>query len=623
MNSTCRILTPVERINRHLSILGYAGSNLHLKILKWNNTNGSEWTVERLKTLKLQFIHILANQPFDKGWIAYRGNLPRGPFGTLFRLGIKKPKICLAVLNSYMAYTNPSLKKKEDVFRNITKPMTPDVQKFVNEEFFNINLSPKHRMYGEHLFNNELSLENIQPSISTSLNTAKPFTGKGDIAWIESLRNTSRKILPTEGISCHFYDKNTFDMEEYGGELIVLPERGNKARVIALPHAELQIYFEPMHKVLNKILLSIPEDCTHSQIEGALYARQELTKGKIVHSVDLSAATDRFPLKLQMGLLRKLNKGPHNLNWASFFERTSRLLWKSEFGDIVYGAGQPMGLYGSFALFALTHHAVLQTLIINNGIPINLDGTRPYRILGDDIIISDSTLCSLYKEYMEKLGVDISPSKTISSTTLAEFAGFIVTKGKLIKAAKPVLNGMTVDSIINYIKTMNKNPFTGRFKEIGDLLQYLPSPYGAGLNPSGLSQQSRLDLFRSEEITEKVLSCSNNIDNHLFAKRSDLKYWNPYLKRYVNDGTEPEHDVVLNYFASVASDIRTELSELANVPGDSRLHREHLLNNHEQPNKIAYVGSLGQQHRVVAKPEYISSKIRWYKKLFGFYPWKT
>jgi hypothetical protein len=616
-------LTPVEKINRHLTLLGYAGSNLHKTILKWNVTNGSDWTVERLKTLKVQFLHLVANQPFDKDWIAYKGDFPRGPFGTLFKCGLKKPRRCLSVLNSYMAYTSPSLKKQQDVIQNITAPMTPQVQSFVNSQFLTISLKPSIMRYAIATFK-YLTVDKIELSVSTSLNTAKPFVGNDQNQWIESLRYTSRKILPTEGLSSHFYDKGSFQFEEYGGELVVLPEKGNKARVIALPHAELQIFLKPLHDTLEKVLLRIPEDCTHDQISGARYAQQCLKEGKTVHSVDLSAATDRFPLHLQMGLLRKFLPDPGQINWASYFERSAKLKWKTKvFGDVTYGAGQPMGLYGSFSMFALTHHAILHNLCSMLKIEVDNRGYLPYRILGDDIIISNDALAKVYKIYIGKIGVEISKSKTISSNLAAEFAGFLITRKSCIKAAKPISKGLTVDNMISYIQTLNANPFKGKLKDLGDLLMHLPTPYGAGLNPHGLSKQQRLYFYMSGTLDEKVLSAPENIDGHLYANRRERKFWNDFLGRYDESIKPTGPDVVLNYFANVMDQIRTELDTKHNGIGNSRYHREQMLNDIDGNKTLAYAGSLGQQHRKVKPDEFVTKKLSWYKKLFSFYPWKT
>ena len=622
-------LTPVERINQHLQILGYGGSHLHKLILQWDNANGSEWTVERLKTLKNHFIHIMANLPFEKEWIAYKGTLPKGPFGTLFRLGLKNPKICLAVLNSYMAYMSPSVEKQKCVLQNISRGYpSKEVESFVNSQFHVISLTKKLMEHGQYLFK-VLTIDKLKPSLSTALNTSKPFIDgdeEDSQQWLESLRYTSRKVLPTESLSCHFYDKGTFDVEKYGGELGLLPERGNKSRVIAMPHAELQIFLKPLHDTCQLILNDITEDCSFAQDKGAKYAQQCLKEGRMVHSVDLSAATDRFPLHLQMGLLRKLCSRTH-LNWASFFERSASLLWKTPFGDISYGVGQPMGLYGSFAIFSLTHHAILHQLIERFSIPLDKDGSMPYRILGDDIIIANDDLAFYYKDYLEAIGVSVSPSKTISSFSLAEFAGFVITRKSLMKPVKPVKVGMTVANMINYINTLSANPFKGRLKDLGDLLMFLPSPYGCGFNPHGYPRSDRLRFYQSEEITEKVLSVSSNIDTHLFAKTREHRYWNEYMRSYQPSTLDPQYfdnDVILSYFSSVASDVRTELSNLTTLPGDARFKREHLLNKtNDSDNKLPFIGSLGKQHRTMKLDEYISDNLSWYKKLFGFYPWKT
>jgi hypothetical protein len=457
----------------------------------------------------------------------------------------------------------------------------------------------------------------LKIDVSTSLNTSKPFSKDDDrVQWLASIDYTSRKILPTQEVSCAFIDKGTFDVELFGGELTILPERGNKARVIASPHAELQVFLKPLHDALGDCLKAIPEDCTFDQIKGAKFAQEALKRGKTVHSVDLSAATDRFPLELQVGLLRKLNKDAHNINWASIFRRSALLKWRSPYGDIHYGAGQPMGLYGSFNLFAITHHAVLHTLCRDLGL-----NPRPYRILGDDIVITDDSLALKYKTFMNNLGVEVSASKTITSNVVAEFAGFLITKGQLIKAAKPPKEAMTVGSMINYIKTLGKNPFTGPLQDLGEVLRYLPEPYGAGVNPRGLSKAARLNFYMSGKLEEIPKTVSANIETHLFAHLRDNKVWNPFLRSYDpsmevnNAGANPS----IEYFVKLANQTRTELERSVAI-GDSRFKREHLLNNGSE-SKFVYRGSLGRVHRKVEPDKYVSQEKSWYKKLFGFFPW--
>jgi hypothetical protein len=617
-------LKPIEKIDRHLMILGASGLKLHDTIVKWDNANGSEYVVERLKRLKTQFIHLLAGQPFDKDWIAYRNGVPKGPWGRVFKLGFKNPRRALSILNVYLAYANPSKSKQEGVFHNISKPMTKDSIDFVNSKWGMIKLDHTNNPTIRRAFARLNDKSSLRMNLSASLNTAKPFV-EGNQQWIESLAYTSRRILPTEGITCLFYQKGTFEFEKYGGELVILPERGNKARVIAMPHAELQLALEPLHNALGSVLQAMPEDCTFDQVEGARFAQQALQEGRVVHSVDLSAATDRFPLRLQMSVLRLLNSDPHALNWASFFERTSLLKWKTPFGDITYGAGQPMGLYGSFNIFALTHHAIVQTLCRDHNI-CDFNNTRPYRILGDDIIIVDDELARLYKDFIRNIGVEVSESKTITSSILAEFAGYIIFKKKYFKPTKVPRDGLSVNALISYIQTMGSNPLPKYHPlyEVADLMTTLPEPYGAGFNPRG---RKRLDMLRTygyDDNIEKSLPIRQNISNYLLAFMQERSGWNEFTRSY-QDGIPKSSNVILDYLSGISSNIREELLE--SVPlapcGDERFQREYLVNNMDSDDKsLIYEGAVGSQFKTV-KTTYISQELSWYKKVFYFFPWKT
>lgn len=63
-----------------------------------------------------------------------------------------------------------------------------------------------------------------------------------------------------------------------------------------------QTVLKPLHNYLFRVLKKINQDVTFDQNR-----YRELTKDwKIFYSVDLSAATDRFPISVISGLLRKL-----------------------------------------------------------------------------------------------------------------------------------------------------------------------------------------------------------------------------------------------------------------------------------------------------------------------------
>lgn len=97
-------------------------------------------------------------------------------------------------------------------------------------------------------------------------------------------------------------------------------------------------------------------------------------------SIDLSAATDRLPISLQVSVLKVLLKDlvPDSQQFAEAWRDLlvgrkysvglkPQFSKKSEFtipGDIpefvTYTVGQPMGALSSWAMLAITHHAMMQ-----------------------------------------------------------------------------------------------------------------------------------------------------------------------------------------------------------------------------------------------------------------------
>jgi len=57
-----------------------------------------------------------------------------------------------------------------------------------------------------------------------------------------------------------------------------------------------------------------------------------------------------------------------------------------EGGRIKYNAGQPMGAYSSWPVFALSHHLIVQIAGQRAGFPVPYSN---YMLLGDDIVLGD------------------------------------------------------------------------------------------------------------------------------------------------------------------------------------------------------------------------------------------
>jgi len=85
--------------------------------------------------------------------------------------------------------------------------------------------------------------------------------------------------------------------------LTSFPDKEDKMRIIAIGDYFSQASLKPIHKDLFKVLRRVKQDCTFDQGGQlkALYA-----KGGPFHSIDLSNATDRFPISLISKVLKGL-----------------------------------------------------------------------------------------------------------------------------------------------------------------------------------------------------------------------------------------------------------------------------------------------------------------------------
>nr|UJQ92520.1 MAG: putative RNA-dependent RNA polymerase [Mitoviridae sp.] len=233
-----------------------------------------------------------------------------------------------------------------------------------------------------------------------------------------------QKILDLLIPVIHLLPKSIFPVE---GRLLrrlsYFPDKEVKVRVVAILDYWSQTVLRAFHDYLFKVLRKIPQDCTFNQ--GAFLDK---TKGwKVFHSLDLTSATDRFPIIVICKVLEGLLPSHFVQSWAkimvglpfSFKHRN-----KSEM--IYYGVGNPMGAYSSWNSFAIAHHYILYWCCKDLGIDWK---TSKYVLLGDDILIGDDLLAKKYLETIQALGVSISELKTHSSTKLFEFAKRLVLEG--------------------------------------------------------------------------------------------------------------------------------------------------------------------------------------------------
>lgn len=195
-------------------------------------------------------------------------------------------------------------------------------------------------------------------------------------------------------------------------KLSIKPDREAKSRVFAMLDYYSQTVLIPIHDNLFQGLKRIPSDRTFVQAEGLAFD----PSSDVYHSLDLSSATDRFPLQLQKELLAALIGEEKADAWARILTQWPYDL-KGE--SVLYGAGQPMGAYSSWAAFTMTHHLVVYAAARLAGKPA---GWSNYALLGDDIVIADDTVAQTYKGLLRDLDVPISIEKSHASKDTYEFA---------------------------------------------------------------------------------------------------------------------------------------------------------------------------------------------------------
>jgi len=219
------------------------------------------------------------------------------------------------------------------------------------------------------------------------------------------------------------------------GQLQQKEEAAGKMRTFAMVDSWTQAILMPLHIYISDILRKIPNDGTasHDKAFDRVMARSK--EFGCSYGYDLSAATDRLPIDLQIKLLSGLFDKQFAIDWAKILVgRPYFLLSKDKnknfiFEEFWYKVGQPMGARSSFVMLGLTHHMLVQfcsNMLGNNGWE-----TR-YEIVGDDIVIFNKDLAAKYLEVMNLIGVPINVSKSVVSENrpVAEFVKRVCLNGK-------------------------------------------------------------------------------------------------------------------------------------------------------------------------------------------------
>lgn len=336
----------------------------------------------------------------------------------------------------------------------------------------------------------------------------------------------------------HFirYSRNLLFMRiEALGKLSSKVEKGGKIRVFASVDYWTQIALKPLHDWIFSILKLIPQDATFHQGGSVKEFASKLTKRTKVFSYDLSAATDRLPMVLQVEVLSHLIKNPElAVLWGlllvgrPYFIKRRRKhetmpKWHSitklpnlmtyplthkvakeyvtqivESGEtittnnkVMYSVGQPMGALTSWASLAITHHFIVQIAALQ-ALPDEKGWFSDYLVLGDDIIIANEDVALRYKELMTLLEVPMSNSKGIESDNGSfEFAKEFYHKGKQCSPfswAEIRIASQSLSGLINIFLKERRWP---NFK-----ISHLVRMFGFGYQVASRLSQGYLRLLR-------------------------------------------------------------------------------------------------------------------------------
>jgi hypothetical protein len=190
-------------------------------------------------------------------------------------------------------------------------------------------------------------------------------------------------------------------------------DKEGKTRIIGIGDYFSQTVLRRLHLYLFDVLKKIPQDVTFDQGK----FKSLITDWDVYYSVDLSAATDRFPISIIEGLLRSHFPAKYVDAWREVMVGYPFDYWRK--GSLTYSVGNPMGLYSSWASFAVAHHYLFFVIARELGRPWR---TLPYVLLGDDVLIGDHDVGKRYMEMVRSLGIEVSELKTHISSTTCEFA---------------------------------------------------------------------------------------------------------------------------------------------------------------------------------------------------------
>lgn len=515
-----------EMLRQRLYVIGVPKqliSPLLKEWVKWEIHSGVEWTIKRLKSLKVDLIRLETGLP-PLTWIRKnRRNEIAGPIGSLIRWSLKSDRNFSRGLQAFMAYSFyvlPSMTEAQK--EKFLSAINADPSDGLDEEFHS-----SFKGFIRQVVHVRRIVSKHRPLVTYSGSPSKKaprLWGQKSVPQSESILDDLQFFNTSEGMDLYarypdLYRPLLFGAEErkrfldnltprgpmgpvYGGEIHFLQEPGGKLRSVASPLRIHQEALRPLGDTLYGLVRQLPWDCTFDHSKAHSHIQSHLAKGGQVHSIDLSSATDLFPLSIQMDALRTiLPKCRAQQQHVDLFAEISRGRWKSNLGFLQWKKGQPLGLYPSFATFTLTHGLLL--LYLAEG---HYD--HQFFVLGDDVVILDGYLRDKYIAMLDRMHCPWSPDKSISSSILSEFAGKIITRDRVIPQLK--WRKVSDDNFLDICRLLGQRSrclLTRRQRVVFDKVANLCDPIGLNFSLPGDNLEKMIErTLQAYQPEEAVLA---------------------------------------------------------------------------------------------------------------------
>jgi hypothetical protein len=398
--------------------------NLYFRIVqKWVKAEGKVSAVKRLKDCYLLALRSMVDRPIELPYIrTTKRGFPRSfsYMERFYNLHSRSPQAMQAVL-SVMNYYRNILAPGKPNFDPITD-QGPIIPSNLIDEIIELGFNPEwiikpkrfdpvklalRSKAGPNGQSVQCALQDLAVLSDEQVENIKYFISRHDD---EDMIKNSMQMLRTKvkGITTGHHSK-----------LAIKRELGGKNRVFAMVDYWSQLCLTPLHDGLSKLLREIEEDCTFDQSKGLGKIKDWSHKG-IGVSIDLTSATDRFPVELIRAMLEKMVDKEYSQAWMNimvdrdFSYKGKTFRWK---------VGQPLGAHSSFPSFALAHHMVMRAAYKKANLPIG-----DYYLLGDDMAAVNSEAILEYRNYLRLLGVETSPTKGLDGNSI-EFAKRVFYKG--------------------------------------------------------------------------------------------------------------------------------------------------------------------------------------------------